>query len=89
MRIPSKIEKDDDQERRLRLVKLAYEVLRDMKTPNDATDVEMLSLLSRAFSDRSTVPETPQARTVKPHFESCGDSGWDGTVIHFRLGGDL
>jgi hypothetical protein len=66
MRIPSKIEKDDDHDRRLRLVKLAYEVLRDMKTPDDATDVEMLSLLSRAFSDRSTVPETPQARTAKP-----------------------
>jgi hypothetical protein len=66
MRIPLMIEKDDDQDRRLRLVRLAYEVLRDMKTPDDATDVEMLSLLSRAFSDRATVPETSQARTAKP-----------------------
>jgi hypothetical protein len=57
---------DDDQDRRLCLVKLAYEVLQDMKTPDDATDVEILSLLSRAFSDKAAVPETSQARTAKP-----------------------
>ena len=60
--------RENEIDRRSRLVSLAYEVLRDMKTPDDATDVEMLSLLSRAFSDRATVPETSQARTAKPSF---------------------
>jgi hypothetical protein len=42
--------KTDDTERRLRLVSLAYEVLRDMKTPADGTtDEEMCSLLSQTF----------------------------------------
>ncbi len=56
----------DDDDHRLQLVMLAYEVLRDLETPDDATDVEMLLLLSQAFSDRVTVPTTPQAHTGKP-----------------------
>ena len=45
----------DEYERRSRLVSLAYEVLRDMKTPADeATNMAMFSDLSRAFFDRAT-----------------------------------
>jgi hypothetical protein len=35
---------EDEYNRRSRLVLLAYEVLRDLKIPDDATDMEMLSL---------------------------------------------
>jgi hypothetical protein len=68
MRMFSLKKDDDDDDHRLRLVILAYEVLRDLKMPDDATDVEMLLLLSQAFSDRATVPKTRQARTGKPAF---------------------
>jgi hypothetical protein len=45
----------DEYERRSRLVSLAYEVLREMKTPaDDATNMAMLSDLSRAFLDKAT-----------------------------------
>jgi len=44
----------DDFERRARLVCLVYEVLRSMETPVDgATDMAMLSALTRAFSDKT------------------------------------
>ena len=44
----------DDFERRARLICLVYEVLRSMETPADgATDMEMLSALTRAFSDKT------------------------------------
>jgi hypothetical protein len=47
--------KMDEYERRSRLVSLAYEVLRDMKTPVDeATNMAMSSDLSRAFFDKAT-----------------------------------
>jgi hypothetical protein len=46
----------DELERRSRLVSLVYEVLRDMKTPDSgATSIEVLSALSRAFSDKVVV----------------------------------
>jgi hypothetical protein len=42
-------------ERRSRLVSLAYEVLREMKTPaGDATTMAMFSDLSQAFLDKAT-----------------------------------
>jgi hypothetical protein len=45
----------DEYERRSRLVSLAYEVLGEMKTPaDDATNMSMLSDLSRAFLDKAT-----------------------------------
>jgi hypothetical protein len=44
----------DDFERRARLVCLVYEVLQGMETPADgATDMAMLSALTRAFSDKT------------------------------------
>jgi hypothetical protein len=44
----------DEFERRSRLVSLAYEVLRDMKSPSDeATTQVMLSALSQAFLDKA------------------------------------
>ena len=44
----------DEYEGRSRLVTLAYEVLRDMKTPTDeATNMVMCSDLSRAFFDKA------------------------------------
>ena len=44
----------DDFERRARLICLVYEVLRSMETPADgATDMAMLSALTRAFSDKT------------------------------------
>jgi hypothetical protein len=44
----------DDFERRARLVCLVYEVLRSIETPADeATDMAILSDLTRAFSDRT------------------------------------
>ena len=64
----------DDFERRARLVCLVYEVLRSMETPADgATDMAMLSALTRAFSDK-TIPlanleaDAPgrNSRTLKP-----------------------
>jgi hypothetical protein len=57
-----------------RLLLLTYEVLDHMETPPEgATDVEMLSLMSRAFSDRATVPAKldlppPKGRGGKPSF---------------------
>jgi hypothetical protein len=48
----------DEFERRSRLVSLAYEVLRDMKSPSDEATVEViLSDLSRACLDKAaTLP---------------------------------
>jgi hypothetical protein len=48
----------DEFERRSRLVSLAYEVLRDMKSPSDeATTEVILSDLSRAFLEKAaTLP---------------------------------
>jgi hypothetical protein len=63
--------KMDEYERRSRLVSLAYEVLRDMKTPADeATNMAMSSDLSRAFLDKATAlanlePGAPTARALK------------------------
>jgi hypothetical protein len=49
---------EDEYERRLRLVLLTYEVLKDMETPTDeATSVAMFALLSRAFFDNTTGPQ--------------------------------
>jgi hypothetical protein len=56
---------DDDYDRRSRLVGLVYEVLRDIKMPEDATDRERLLLLCRAFSDKATAPAKPEAREPK------------------------
>jgi hypothetical protein len=48
--------RNDEIERRSRLVLLVYEVLRDMETPaEEATNTAVLSALSRAFLDRATV----------------------------------
>jgi hypothetical protein len=45
----------NESDQRSRLVSLAYKVLSDMKTPaDDETEQEMLSHLSRAFSDKAT-----------------------------------
>ena len=44
----------DELERRSRLISLAYEVLRDMEPPAaGATEMAMLSDLSRAFFDKA------------------------------------
>ena len=64
----------DDFERRARLVCLVYEVLRSMETPADgATDMAMLSALTRAFSDKTIALANLEAdapgrnsRTLKP-----------------------
>jgi hypothetical protein len=56
------LSEDDEFDRRRRLVLLAYQVVRDMKMPDDATDVEGLSLLSRAFSDMATKLEAPEPK---------------------------
>jgi hypothetical protein len=46
---------EDEYERRLRLILLTYEVLKDMETPTDeASSVAMFTLLSRAFFDNAT-----------------------------------
>ena len=46
---------EDEYERRLRLVLLTSEVLKDMETPTDeATNMAMFTLLSRAFFDDAT-----------------------------------
>jgi hypothetical protein len=64
--------KMDEYERRSLLITLAYEVLRDMEAPaEDATDMTMLSDLSRAFFDKASVPAnveavTPRARRKAP-----------------------
>jgi hypothetical protein len=52
-------------DRRLRLVSLAYEVLRDIKIPDVATDAEILALLSQAYLDRATVLAQPKASAPK------------------------
>jgi hypothetical protein len=57
--------KDDDYDRRLRLISLAYKVLQGMKVPDGATDLEMLSLMARRFSDMATAPLTPEAPPAK------------------------
>jgi hypothetical protein len=61
-----------DVERRLRLVKLAYEMLRDMETPTDeATNVAVLTELSRACLEKATTlanlepAAAPKARQSK------------------------
>jgi hypothetical protein len=62
----------DEYERRSRLVSLAYEVLREMKAPaDDATNMAMLSDLSRAFLDKATAlanveATPPRVRGPKP-----------------------
>ena len=64
----------DDFERRARLICLVYEVLRSMETPADgATDMAMLSALTRAFSDKTIALANLEAdapgrnsRTLKP-----------------------
>jgi hypothetical protein len=64
----------DDFERRARLVCLVYEVLRGMETPAEgATDMAMLSALTRAFSDKTIALANLEAdapgrnsRTLKP-----------------------
>ncbi len=54
---------EEEYERRLRLVLLTYEVLKDMETPTDeATSAAMFFLLSRAFFDKGDHP----GRTSKP-----------------------
>jgi hypothetical protein len=63
----------NESEQRLQLVSLLYEVLRDMKTQDDTTDAEMLSLLSRAFFDKGTAMAkleavAPKERVDKPTF---------------------
>ena len=45
--------KENESDQSLRLVSLAYEVLRDMKTPTDDA-TSMARDLSRAFSDKAT-----------------------------------
>jgi hypothetical protein len=58
-------------DRRSRLVSLVYEVLRDMKTPDEAMDEEMLLFLSRAFLDKATAKreaDAPKERGDKPTF---------------------
>lgn len=63
---------EDEYERRLRLVLLTYEVLKDMETPTDeATSAAMFSLLSRAFFDKATTlanleAAKPKGRGAKP-----------------------
>jgi hypothetical protein len=45
---------EDEYERRLRLVLLTYEVLKDMEAPKDeATSAAMFTLLSRAFFENT------------------------------------
>jgi hypothetical protein len=64
----------DDFERRARLICLVYEVLRSMEPPADgATDMAMLSALTRAFSDKTIALANLEAdapgrnsRTLKP-----------------------
>jgi hypothetical protein len=53
-----KMQRSDNYEfdRRSRLVSVAYDVLRDLKTPADATDKAMLSLLSQAFFAKASAP---------------------------------
>jgi hypothetical protein len=50
---------DNEFDRRLRLVSLVYEVLRDLKIPVDATDSETLTILSRAFLAKMTALADP------------------------------
>jgi hypothetical protein len=58
-----------EYDRRLRLVSLTYEVLRDLKFPADATDSETLSLLSQEFLARTAAPaQPPVAHGDKPLF---------------------
>jgi hypothetical protein len=46
---------EEEYERRLRLVLLTYEVLKDVETPTDeATSAAMFFLLSQAFLDKAT-----------------------------------
>jgi hypothetical protein len=50
------VSETEEYDRRLRLVLLIYEVLKNMETPSEgATDEEILSLLSRACLDEVTV----------------------------------
>ena len=61
-----------EHERRSRLVMLVYEVLRNMESPaDDATDIAVLSDLSRAFFDKAAAlasldAVTPRARERSP-----------------------
>ncbi len=54
---------EDEYERRLRLVLLTHEVLKDIETPTDeATSAGMFFLLSRAFFDKDGHPGEPRSR---------------------------
>jgi hypothetical protein len=56
----------DEFERRSWLVSLAYEVLRDMEPPaDDATDMAVLSDLSRAFYVRAAALANREASTSR------------------------
>jgi hypothetical protein len=57
--------RNDEIERRSRLVLLVYEVLRDMETPaEEATNTAVLSALSRAFLDKATVLDKATAQAT-------------------------
>jgi hypothetical protein len=45
---------NNEFDRRSRLVSLAYEGLRDLRTPADATDSEILTIISQAFLAKTT-----------------------------------
>ena len=63
----------DEYERRSRLVSLAYEVLRDMKTPTDeATNMAMCSDLSRAFFDKAAALGILEAAAPQPRRKAPG-----------------
>jgi hypothetical protein len=48
---------EDEYERRLRLVLLTHEVLKDMEAPTDeATSAAMFPLLFRAFFEKAATP---------------------------------
>ena len=58
----------DDYEQGARLVSLAYEVFRDMRTPGDkATGRAMRSGLSRAFFDKATALANFEAAAPRAH----------------------
>jgi hypothetical protein len=66
----------DEFERRSRLISLAYEVLRDMKSPSDeATTEVILSDLSRAFLDKAA---------ALPHLEGPSHEGTRKSPTAFR-----
>jgi hypothetical protein len=71
MNTRSLTQQSDEYERRSPLVSLAYEVLREMKTPaDDATSMAMCSDLSRAFLEATALAivaaTAPRVRGPKP-----------------------